>query len=263
MIIRVLMENSAQRPELVAEHGLSLYIETAAHKILFDAGQSAAFADNAEKMGVDLSKVDLCVLSHGHYDHSGGLARFLELNDHAPVYVHERAFCAHHNASGKYIGVDPQLEKNARIVRVGDRHVIDEELSLCTCNDRISGVPASARGMTVCENGTHVQDDFLHEQYLTISENGKRVVISGCSHKGILNIVRWLEPDALVGGFHFMKLDPEGEDATLLESAASELLSYPCTYYTGHCTGDAAFAFLKARMGDRLHAIPCGKIFTL
>ena len=60
-----------------------------------------------------------------------------------------------------------------------------------------------------------------------------------------------------------MKLDPEGEDAALLESAASELLSYPCTYYTGHCTGDAAFAFLKARMGDRLHAIPCGKTFIL
>lgn len=263
MIIRVLMENTAQSPDLIAEHGLSLYIETAHHKILFDAGQSAAFADNAARMGVDLTKVDLCILSHGHYDHSGGLARFLEINAHAPVYVHERAFEAHHNAIGKYIGVDQTLADNPRIVRAGDRLNIDSELLLCSCNDRIDGVPASARGMTVCTNGIHTQDDFLHEQYLIIHENGKRVVISGCSHKGILNIVRWLEPDALVGGFHFMKLDPEGADAALLASAADALLEFPCTYYTGHCTGDAPFAFLKARMGSRLHAIPCGKTITL
>jgi len=263
MIIRVLMENTAQRSDLIAEHGLSLYIETAHHKILFDAGQSAAFENNAARMGVDLSKIDLCILSHGHYDHSGGLARFLEINDHAPVYVHEKAFEAHHNAAGKYIGVDQKLADHPRIVYTGDRYIIDDELSLCTCNDQIDGVPASARSMTVCMDGVYVQDDFLHEQYLVISENGRRVVVSGCSHKGILNIVRWLKPDALIGGFHFMKLDPEGEDAALLASAASELLSYPCTYYTGHCTGDAPFAFLKSRMGDRLHAIPGGKTITL
>jgi len=263
MIIRILMENTAHEPGLVAEHGLSLYIETERHRILFDAGQSAAFALNAERMGVDLSSVDLCVLSHGHYDHSGGLARFLELNDHAPVYVHEKAFESHHNATGKYIGVDQALAGNPRIVRTGDRFAIDDCLTLCTCNDRIAGVPASARGMTVCTDGVHVQDDFLHEQYLTITENGRRVVISGCSHKGILNIVRWLAPDVLLGGFHFMKLDPNGADAAFLSSAAEELLRLPCTYYTGHCTGDAAFAFLKNRMGDRLHSLYTGKTIDL
>ena len=63
--------------------------------------------------------------------------------------------------------------------------------------------------------------------------------------------------------FEDLKLDPNGEDAALLDSAAAELLSHPCTYYTGHCTGDAAFAFLKAHMGARLHAIPCGKTCTI
>ena len=263
MIVRVLMENAAENPLLAAEHGLSLYIETDHHRILFDAGQSGAFADNAMRMGVDLSAVDLCVLSHGHYDHSGGLARFLEVNDHAPVYVHERAFEAHHNASGKYIGVDPFLAEHPRIVRVGDWFEIDSSLTLCTCNDRIDGVPASARGMTVCENGVHTQDDFLHEQYLVISEGGKRTVISGCSHKGILNIVRWLSPDVLIGGFHFMKLNPAGEDAAYLSTAADALLAQPCVYYTGHCTGDAAFAFLKARMGSRLHGLHTGTVISL
>ncbi len=263
MIVRVLMENTAAEPQLAAEHGLSLYIETAHHKILFDAGQSEAFAENAVHMGVDLSEVDLCVLSHGHYDHSGGLARFLEINDHAPVYVHEKAFEAHHNASGKYIGVAPSLAEHPRIIRTGDLIELDNGLLLCTCNDRIDGVPASARGMTVYCDGEHTQDHFLHEQYLVITEGATRVAVSGCSHKGILSIVRWLSPDVLIGGFHFMKLDPAGEDAAYLASAAEKLLAQPCVYYTGHCTGEDAFSFLKARMGERLHSIHAGTVIQI
>ena len=103
-----------------------------------------------------------------------------------------------------------------------------------------------------------MQDDFLHEQYLILAENGRRIVISGCSHKGILNIVNWLKPDVLIGGFHFVRLDPAGEDRAFLEDAAKELLTHDCIYYTGHCTGEAAFAFLKERMGDKLQAIHAG-----
>ena len=91
-----------------------------------------------------------------------------------------------------------------------------------------------------------------------IEEEGKRIVISGCSHKGILDIVKWLNPDVLIGGFHFVKLDPEGEDRAFLEDAAKELLARDCIYYTGHCTGEAAFTFLKERMGEKLKAMPAG-----
>ena len=92
MKITALVENtvSGQRAEqlgLGREHGLSLYIEACGHRILFDMGQSDLFARNAAALGVDLAAVDLAVLSHGHYDHGGGLARFLELNGAAPVYL--------------------------------------------------------------------------------------------------------------------------------------------------------------------------------
>ena len=87
MKLWTLMENTTCDANLVCEHGLSLYIEANGQRILFDAGQTGAFADNAQNMGVDLSQVDLCILSHGHYDHGGGIKRFLEVNDHAKVYV--------------------------------------------------------------------------------------------------------------------------------------------------------------------------------
>ena len=92
MKITVLMENTAARETLAAEHGLSLYIQTAHRNILFDMGQTDAFARNAQALGIDLAQVDTAVLSHGHYDHGGGLEKFLEINKTAPIYINLYAF---------------------------------------------------------------------------------------------------------------------------------------------------------------------------
>ena len=116
MKIITLLENTACSAQLVCEHGLSLYIETGNRKILFDAGQSDAFANNAERLGVYLKAVDLVILSHGHYDHGGGLGRCLEINDYAPVYLSKHAFEPHYNGREKYIGLDPALQKNNRLI---------------------------------------------------------------------------------------------------------------------------------------------------
>ena len=91
MKITALTENTSADPRFGAEHGLSLYIEANGHRILFDSGQTELFERNASLLGIDLAGVDIAVLSHGHYDHSGGLKRFLELNDSAPVYLHRLA----------------------------------------------------------------------------------------------------------------------------------------------------------------------------
>ena len=104
----------------------------------------------------------------------------------------------------------------------------------------------------------------MHEQYLVIREGEKRVLFSGCSHRGILNIVHWFSPDVLVGGFHFSKLDPDRPaDAAFLRDAADCLLSFPTRYFTGHCTGLPVYEFMRARMGDRLTRISAGMSFTL
>ena len=80
MQITALVENTSQDKKFGTEHGLSLYIEAGFQKILFDMGQSGLFADNAKVLGISLSDVTIAVLSHGHYDHGGGLAKFLEIN---------------------------------------------------------------------------------------------------------------------------------------------------------------------------------------
>ena len=92
MKIISLLENTSERDDVKTEHGLSLYIETNGHRILFDMGQTDLFYENASTLGVDLSLVDLAVLSHGHYDHGGGLRKFLEVNSTAPIYLRKEAF---------------------------------------------------------------------------------------------------------------------------------------------------------------------------
>lgn len=257
MKIWTLMENTSCRDDLTCEHGLSLYIEAAGHRILFDAGQTDAFISNAEKMGIDLTQVDLCILSHGHYDHGGGLARFLEINDHAPVYVSRHAFGDFYSSPEKYIGLDWQLLGSDRILFTGDNRVLDDAISIHSCAGYPEPCPSYSTGLTVLRKDKHEQDDFRHEQYLLIREGEKRIVISGCSHRGVLNIKTWFAPDVFVGGFHFMKLDPE-KDRIKLRAAASALMQKETVYFTGHCTGDAQYDLLKEVMGERLHRLSTG-----
>ena len=257
MKVWTLMENTTTRDDLACEHGLSLYIEAAGLRILFDAGQSAAFADNAEKMGIDLSQVDLCILSHGHYDHGGGLTRFLEINDHAPIYVSRHAFGDFFNADGKYIGLDSSLLMEDRIVFAGDNRQLSEAVSLHSCPGFPEPCPTYSGGLTAERKGQREPDDFRHEQYLLVREGEKRILVSGCSHRGVMNIKTWFAPDVLIGGFHFMKLDPVA-DRVKLRAAASFLQQKDTVYFTGHCTGDAQFALLKETLGERLHRLSTG-----
>ena len=263
MKITVLAENTACREDLIPEHGLSLFIETGAWRILFDAGQTDAFARNAETLGIDLGTVDFAVLSHGHYDHGGGLRRFLELNQTAPVYLRRDAFGDHFNGTEKYIGLDAALMESGRLVFTDDALDLGDGITLCSRNDSERSHGFNSFGLNIRQKNRLVPDTFLHEQYLLVEEAGKRICFSGCSHKGILNIISWFQPDILIGGFHFMKLDPEGADAPVLEQAARVLLTGHTQYFTGHCTGAAPFDFLKDRMGSRLEAISAGAVIEV
>ena len=260
MKITTLIENTTISPAYAAEHGLSLFVETEGTRFLFDAGQSGAFADNAWKLGIDLKTADFAVLSHGHYDHGGGMARFLERNRRAKIYVNQHAFESYHNGTQKYIGLDRRLRDSHRLVLTGDEHAIAPGLTLHSCNGLPRPVPTDPFGLTERVGQFFLPDDFRHEHYLLVRENGKRILFSGCSHKGILNILSWFRPDVLVGGFHFKSLSP---DSAQLRSCGEAMAKYDTIFYTGHCTGQEQYEVLKTILGDRLNAISTGAVIEL
>ena len=278
MRITALVENTSKNPELITEHALSLYIESNGYKILFDMGASDAFVRNAKMLGIDLNAVDFAVLSHGHYDHGGGLTAFIEVNDHAPVYVSRYAFEPHFNKIGNDIGISPDVceQFGERLIFTEDYCRLNDTMELFSCNDRELAFPIDPFGLSCihsagqgtlsdcssCEQQATIPEDFRHEQYLLIQENNKSILISGCSHKGVKNLVTWFSPDVLVGGFHFFKIPLAASGKQRLSAAAEYLNSFPTEYITCHCTGVEQFEYLATQM-PRLRYLSAGDMLKL
>lgn len=269
MRIVTLIENTPGAPGCAHEHGLSVYVQTPRHRLVLDTGATGAFADNAAAVGIDLRAVDTVVLSHGHYDHAGGLLRMAELAPGAPIWMQRGAGRDFYHGE-KYIGINKAILALPQ-VRFADGDLrLDEELSLFSGITGRRYWPQSNLALRVVENGTPVQDDFAHEQCLVVEAEGKRVLLSGCAHNGILNILdRYAEifggdPDVVISGFHMKKgTDYTPEEWQVIEDTARALLDHKCLFYTGHCTGRPAQERMQQIMGDRLRALHSGEELVL
>lgn len=264
-----LIENIKGNPECDFEHGLSLYVETQKHKLLMDTGCSDKFLENAKRLSVQLENVDSVVLSHGHYDHGGGLLDFAKINSHARIYVRENAFLDFYHGKDenkRYIGLDKRISNLAQLYYVSGNMRMDKELFLFTnVTSRILW-PSSNLELTVEKDGVLVQDDFSHEQYLVISQNGKNILISGCAHNGILNILEKYHqifsknPDVVISGFHMMKKSGyKQEDIDLIEKTAWKLKEYRTKFYTCHCTGEEPYERMKRILREQIDYVKSGE----
>ena len=134
--IVTLVENTTKNPKLKPKHGLSIYIETAKHKVLFDLGSDNTYQHNAKELGIDLTAVDIVVLSHGHFDHGGALPGFLKINSKAKIFLSRKAFEPYYIKvlfAKIYIGLDKGLVGNERFILTDDTITIPLEINPILC----------------------------------------------------------------------------------------------------------------------------------
>ncbi len=277
MKVVALIENTKLegRGDLVAEHGLSLYIECNNKCVLFDTGASETFEQNARKLSINLRDVDVLVISHHHFDHGGGLARFLEVNHKAKVYLRksgeEDFYFRVPGILSRYIGLDQKLlEKQADRIEFIDRFTeILPDVYILTAIPPQYALPKGNRRLFVKRGKTFCLDSFEHELIMVQKEGDELVVFTGCAHNGILNMVCAVTRQfpgvpikAVFGGFHLMglpKLNTMAGTKTEVRGIGEELLNYPIErVYTGHCTGQKAYRILKGVMAEKLEYFPTG-----
>lgn len=269
MMIKTLVDNISTSDDLGCEHGLSLYIETQHHKLLFDTGASALFAENAIKMHIDLSKIDLAFISHGHYDHGGGLKSFLDMNTNAKIYLNKRAFGDYYskrpNGEKKFVGLDKKLLPNDRFIFVEGQVVIDDELEIFSGIKGARLKPSGNKDLFMKEGESFKLDVFSHEQNLIINEKGNTVMVAGCAHNGIVNMLEHfrvyknIQPSHVIGGFHlYNRSEDKYENPSVIAEIGVYLLSTGAMFYTCHCTGVKAYEQLKLIMGEHVDYLSTG-----
>jgi len=270
MKLITLLENGTRRTDLTAARGLSIYVETANHKVLFDMGPDASFLDNARTLGVDLAAADTAVLSHGHSDHGGGLEAFCRVNAAAKIYLRPEALQPYYavlpGEEPRFIGLEtPPDFVQKRLAFTGPSLRLDDELLLFSDVEDDRTLRAAAPKLRRRTAEGFRPDGFAHEQHLLVEEGGRAALLAGCGHLGIVNTLRAAKrhlgrmPDVVFGGFHLFELDPNDPAAERLAAETAEALSEGNTvYYTGHCTGDWAYARLRETLGERLRPMDCG-----
>lgn len=217
--------------------------------------------ENAQKRNIDLSKIDIVIISHGHVDHGGALQKFLDVNSTAKIYIQRKAFESHYSKTFFIkipVGIDKKMKSNRQVVLLDGDYVIDDELRLITVQ-KTDKCYSPVNSVLYDEHGA---DKFLHEQHLIVFEKNVALIM-GCGHSGIVNIMdkaSKYSPKVCVGGFHlYNPITKKSVSKELLDEISKELEVYAQTkFYTCHCTGLKVFQYLSKKLYNLLY-LYCGE----
>ena len=268
--LKILVDNQAENG-LDKEHGLSMWIQVDGRKILFDTGTGKILESNARKLGVDVYSADLLVLSHGHYDHTGGVGGFLQHNRHGHVFCHPGAILPRYAIrNGSAVPIHMPHDSIAAVDKLSNNrlHWVQGPLELSEHVGLTGYIPRKTSfedtgGPFYLDPAGNRPDPIDDDMALWIRTQKGLVVVTGCCHAGLVNTLDYIfhlnngtKICALIGGFHLMSAQRLRLDLTMQALEAFEIdLLVPC-----HCTGQAAVELLKNTFELRVSTGAAGKV---
>lgn len=253
MRFAILVDNNLENRLCACEHGLSVWLEVGDKCYLLDTGQSGKFADNAMTMGIDLRRADYVVLSHGHYDHSGGLASLRDMGIDAPVIMSPYTLRAKYSVSSvmtKYNGV-PQADDVRRMSHL----LVDGSMKLSD-NVTVFSLPSDAPAnehLMMAQGERLVPDTFADELFVLVTEGSKCALFGGCTHHGLSQVLEYVRShfgiehlDAFVGGLHL-----KGRSTEEIQRNIDVARRYDVSkWVVNHCTGNEAISMWSDVFGS-------------
>jgi 7,8-dihydropterin-6-yl-methyl-4-(beta-D-ribofuranosyl)aminobenzene 5'-phosphate synthase len=271
--INILAEEHVHKRGILAEHGYSILVEIDGFRVLFDAGQTEILFLNAEKVGIDVSIVNALVISHGHYDHTGGVPEFCRLNMHAPVYIHPEAFRERYSSVdgvifGSKIGISWYRGRNPfrdRMFTVKEPLQIHKQIAISGEVPRVIPFEEPPKNFLIrSENGDFVTDTVIDEQFMIVKGLKGIYIFVGCSHPGVINCIKYASKFfpgeklvGLIGGMHLGDANDTKIQATIQQFIELGIdIVIPL-----HCSGIMATSEMKRLMREKCNLLACGDEF--
>ena len=272
--ITVLVENTVRGANLLGEHGLAFWIEADGRRILFDTGQGKVLHHNAQCLEVPLDAAEMVVISHGHFDHTGGLKDVLDTAGQIDLYLHpatlEEKYHREKTLPHRSIGI-PGLDEQA--LRERTRNLVWTRVP----TNLMEGVYLTGEiprrndfedtgGPFYLDDSCKIPDPLLDDQALHIETPSGIVVVLGCAHAGIVNTLDYVAEltgrdqfHAVLGGMHLAHATPRRLEATVVALKRYGVQKVG----TAHCTGMRAASYLWSQLSGECFECSVGSVFTV